>query len=459
MWRDGGIMKHIAYKRYPIGNKRSIWKQKEFVLSTFAGCPMHDYGIGDAKEVVEKSVNNLKEAGFNMMELGWVNHEYAWEAVDACEKYELDLLFQDMSIMGGMQDNCLDNKVPYQTVKNLVAKLKNKKHTIGYYVWDEPHSDEQFKEARRQMNMLEQEDPEALLFTVAIPSYNDAGENKKGYSWENGLFAPYVERFIKEMDPPVLSFDYYPIGDYFHVWGDHCFVREHQLDDTYMWLDMALFRKYAMEYKLPFWFYYQGCPLYECTDYFIFPMVRCFMYAAILYGAKGLQHYSAGTKNNLLIKANGEKDIFFDEQKKIHAEIKALGDTLMALDSRLVYHSADLLPDCEYITTFIDSISDSEIFMDDLPARTSVGEFEDTYGNKYVMILNRDYEKRLKANLKMKDVFRVYEVCREDGKQRVIHEGTSQLSIDLDAGDAILLRIQNTHEEAFTVEYKLHDGV
>lgn len=180
---------------------------------------MWDLAEGDINTVADKSVKNLKEAGFNMIELGWVNHESAWAAVDACEKHELNLLFQDMSIMGGMQHHHLDNKVSEDVVKDLVARLKPKKNTIGYYVWDEPHSEEQFAEARRQMDMLEKEDPEALHFTVAIPSYNDAGEDKKGYSWENGLYAPYVERFIQKMDPPVLSFDYYPVGDYFNVYS------------------------------------------------------------------------------------------------------------------------------------------------------------------------------------------------------------------------------------------------
>ncbi len=38
-----------------------------------------------------------------MTELGRACYEGAWAAVDACEKYGLDLVFQDMSIMGGMK--------------------------------------------------------------------------------------------------------------------------------------------------------------------------------------------------------------------------------------------------------------------------------------------------------------------------------------------------------------------
>lgn len=448
-------MKHVIYNRYPIGNKRFNWKQKDFVLSTFSCCPHHDKADGDVKEVAERCVKHLKEAGFNMLELGWVGHVGAWAAVDACEKYEIDLLFQDMTIMGGMKDHHLDNKVPREVVKDLVDQLKPKKHVVGYYVWDEPYSDEQFAEARRQMDMLQEEDPEALLFTVAVPSCNGIGPNREGWSWENGRYAPYVEKFIERMDPPVLSFDYYPIGDYFHAWGDHKFTRVNQLDDTFMWVDLALHRNLAQEKGIPAWFYYQGIRLFECTDYFIFPMVRCMMYGAILYGVKGLQHYAAGSTYNSLLKPNGEKDVLFEDQKKIHAEITALGNTLMALDSKRVYHSAELLPGCEYLEPLVDKIGDSEIIAGELPYRTSVGELEDAYGNRYVIILNRDYEKSLKATFQLKDEFRVYEVSREDGEQRVIHETVTSLPVELEPGDAVLLRVQKTSEEAFTLSYRL----
>ncbi len=449
-------MKHVVYNRYPLGNKRFKWRQKDFVLSTFAviGRTVN----GDPETVVDNNVRYLKEAGFNMTELGWACHAGAWAAVEACEKYGLDLIFQDMTIMGGMQNHCIDNKVSFDVPKKLVETLKPKKHTIGYYVWDEPHSEEQLTEARRQMDMLEQLDPEALLFTVALPNYNNAGERKKGYNWENGEFVPYIDRFIEKMDPPVLSFDYYPVGNYFNVWGDHRYNYDNQMDDTYMWLDLAVYRKKALLKDLPLWFYYQGCQLYKSEDpeKFTFPMVRVCMYAGALYGAKGLQHYEACYRDDLSVcNDRGEKGRFFYDQKAIHAEFKALGNTLMALDSKLVYHSDDLLPGDKFMPDYIEKIEDSEIFSGKLPKRTSVGELEDAYGNRYVMILNRDYEKEMDITLEMKGDFRIYEVSKVDGYQDIVHESVSKLPVKLAPGDAVLYRVQPASDEAFTCEYKL----
>ncbi|MBE7051906.1 MAG: hypothetical protein E7395_04980 [Ruminococcaceae bacterium] len=449
-------MKHVIEKRYPIGNKRFIWKQKDYVISTFSGFPQSGTHEGDINEVADRYAKNHKEAGFNLLELGWVQHEGSWAAVDACEKNEIDLLFQDMSLMGGMSFRYVDRHCTREEIKAVVDKLKDKKHTIGYYVWDEPKTDEQLTEARRQMDILEELDPEALLFTVAEPDYNFL-EKQPGYTWENGKYEPFVHEFAERMDPPVMSFDYYPIGNYFGAWPGHQFTKEKQLDDSHMLLSMALHRKVALEHNLPFWFYYQGYKLYKCTpvEDFIFPMVRCFMYAAVLYGAKGLQNYATGEKGNRFLNPDGSKGDFYEDQKKINFEIKALGNTLMALTSKLIYHSSDLLPDSPFTEKYFDKIDDSSIFGGTLPKRTSVGELEDAYGNRYAVILNRDFEKTLSANLGMKDNFRVYEVSRKDGKQRVIHENVTSLPVELAPGDAVVLRIQKADEEAFTVEYQL----
>ncbi|MBQ6895035.1 MAG: hypothetical protein IJN40_06045 [Clostridia bacterium] len=36
--------------------------------------------------VADRYAKYHKEGGFNLMELGWVHHEGAWAAVEACEK-------------------------------------------------------------------------------------------------------------------------------------------------------------------------------------------------------------------------------------------------------------------------------------------------------------------------------------------------------------------------------------
>ena len=451
-------MKKITYNRYPIGNKRFNWKQKEYTLSTFSYLGKPDEEGDRLLEIVDRATKNCKEAGFNMLEMGWTPHNKAWAAVDACEKHGIDIIFQDLSIMGGMQHRYLENKITRDVAERVVNAFKDKKHMIGYYVWDEPVTDEELFEARRQMDILEDLSPDSLLFTVTIPDYNNGGNpndpSELPKQWENGLYEPNFRRFVEVMDPPVVSFDYYPVGDYFHVWGDREFNYENQFDDTFLWCDLGLARKIAKEKDLPLWFYYQGCNLYKWTTHFTFPMVRAMMYIAAMHGAKGLQHYQAWES---VIDREGNKGKFFDDQKQIHSEFKAIGNTLMALESTLIYHSDDLLPGCPYMEGLKNDVSESEILAGALPKRCSVGEFADAYGNKYIMILNRDYEKKLSAILSLKSDYRVYEVSRVDGEQKVISDSAREIKLDLSEGDAILLRVQPACEEAFVCEYKLVD--
>ena len=422
-------MEHKILARYPLGNPRRIWQQDNFVLSTFSAKGKNMRGI----------LETCADADFTMVEIGWASHEQAEEALRLCEELELDLVYQDFSLYGGMQLHQMDRK-PLTTadVKAVSDHVKPYKHTVGYYVWDEPYVEDQLREARRQVDMFQREDPARCPFTVAIPSYNDK------YTWENGEFAGYLDRYCSIIDPPMLSLDYYPIG---LRW----YTEEKQLDDSFMWLDIGLMRVLGRTYQMPIWFYYHGM---NYTNYkrFTFPMVRMNMYAAVLYGAKALQQF---TTIGSVVNTYGEHDIFFEEQKQIHREFKMLGNTLMALENVNVIHSDDLLPDCEHMAGLAETMADSRHLTGTLPNRVSVGEFEDAYGNQYLMVLNRDYETDAAITLDLKDSSRIYEVSRVTGQQNVIWDETKQINVTLAKGDAILYRIQPVAEEAFTIEYRL----
>lgn len=420
-------MKHTILTRSPLGNPHRVWRQDNFVLSTFSA----------KGENMRDVLENCADAGFTMLELGWASHEQAEEALRICEELDIDLLFQDFSVFGGMQAHKLD-RGPWNDAKAVVDHVAPYKSCVGYYIWDEPYVEDQLIEARRVVDLFQKEDPARCPFTVAIPSYNDK------YTWENGEFAGYLYRYVNIIDPPMLSLDYYPIGL-------RHYTDEKQLDDSLMWCDLGLMRQLCKRHNMPLWFYYQAVNLYKYA-HFEFPMVRMMMYAAVLYGAKALQQF---TCVGSVIDEKGQKSIFFDETKAIHAEFRKLGNTLMALDSRYVFHSDDLLPTSPYMTGLADDITDSEVICGPLQDRVSVGELEDKYGNTYLVILNRDFTVDKTVELAMKKTSRIYEVSRETGRQSVLEDAADKLTVTLAPGDAVLVRVQDAAEEACTVEYRL----
>lgn len=445
-------MEHKILNRYPIGNPRRKWRQDNFVLSQFKA----------QGNDMRKHIKACFDVGFDTVELGWASDEQADAAVQLCEQFGLHLIYQNMSRFGGAWDRDPINgnhgryySRSYQRlveegvwkessfkgesdIRKVIAEKRRWNSVVGYYIWDEPFFEEQFSICRKLTDDCEDEDSSALAFTVANPSYNPY------FHWDGNAFPAYIERFADVIDPPVLSFDYYPIGTPEQD-------GEHQLDNSPMWCDLAAVKRVTDARKLPFWFYYQGVNFKNAAA-FTFPMIRLSMYAGAMYGAKALQHYCA---TDAIVDADGNRLPFFEPQKQINAEFKALGDTLMALECKHVFHDGSCLSDFAPMEQYREPLSDSAFLADELPYRTSVGELEDPYGNRYMMVLNRDYLSDKTITLQLNASYRVYEVSRNDGLQYVQHDCVDMLSLHLEAGDAALLRLQPSEDDAFTLEYRL----
>ena len=63
--------------------------------------------------------------------------------------------------------------------------------------------------------------------------------------------------------------------------------------------------------------------------------------------------------------------------------------------------------------------------------------------------------KHMVFSLEFKKNVRVYKVSGEDGMQRVRNRRVKGLNLELAAGDAVFLRLQDAQEEAYLVEYAL----
>lgn len=421
-------MDHKIFARHPLGNPHRHWRQDNFILSTFSARGSN----------MRKVIKNCVDAGFTMLELGWATHEQAFEAVQLCEEYGIDLLFQDFTLHGGMQE-FISREGELQSMVPLANTLAPWKRTVGVYIWDEPFRPDQLAEARRQADLYEQAAPGKLPFTVAIPSYNTE------YTWQNGLFTKYLYDYAKKIDPPVLSLDYYPFG--LPGYND-----AEQLDTSLLWCDLGLLRKVAQAYRMPLWFYYQAVNLHKYHR-FTFPMVRSQMYAGAMYGAKALQEFTAV---DAVITEEGDRGPIFEETKRIHAEFRALGNTLMALQSVGVYHSAELLAGSPYLTGLADELTGHDILPQTLPRRCSVGELADAYGHRYFLFLNRDVDVPLDVELPLKKPVRLYTVSRETGEQIFLGDSITSLTLHLAAGDGVLYRMDEvTDAEPYTLEYRI----
>ncbi len=433
------MTKKLTYA--PLGNPLRDYRQDKFIISTFkvAGKSNDDISY----EATERIIKNLKEAHLNQIELGWTHPDTIPKAIKVCNEEGLDLIVQNLDLFGGFQ--CKPRlKTTEEDVINVIKLYGDEPCVKGYYIWDEPWEDEDIASAAEQTDWFFKHAPGKLNLAIYNPWYNPK------YNWKNNLYPYYVKKFLDEVKPPVVCFDHYPYGA-----PPVNANTEEQLDNSLLWKDLGVAREESLKRNTPFWFYWSAIRTHKNYPQLLEKgQIRLQIFYALMYGAKALQVYGATgcgcgpdgyDEPRKMLSFEGEKEYFYDTIKEALGEAEQLGKTFMALTSEHIYHSDEVLKEDEYFNThFREDIGASDIFdMTHLPKRCSVGTFRDDYGNKYIYILNRDYNVGNTFSIKLKEKMRIYEVSGVDGLQHLINEGTDTIGLCINASSGILLRLDN----------------
>lgn len=420
--------------RHPLGNPRRKYRQDNLVISTFKAYTGN----------IRLGIEHCKEMGFNMVEFGWVPPAESLKCLTACEEVGIDGLFQNWNAFGGMSENHGRKDVDMDALLPYLEYSRKFRRFAGHYVWDEPLTKETMEVARQQTDLVESLDPTRLIYNVALP-----GDNSYGRNWEKDAYEQYLTEYLDIVDPAFASLDNYPFKPWFPEPTD-------QLDSVMFCMDLALLRKLALERDIPMWFYFQSIddPWKHIYYNFSPEKLRVQQYQALLHGAKGLHNYNV--EPGAIRKEDGTKGPLFYQTKELNHCCLQLGKTFMALESVAVFHSEELLKGNKHFDKLRQSLSESKILaQQELPFRCSIGEFTDCEGNRYLFIQNRDYETTQQFNLELQKEFRIYEVSKRDGMQRVRNEKVSKLGLLMKPGDAVLFRFQDANEEPFLINYVL----
>ena len=436
-------MDHKLLARNPIGNPRRVWKQDSFILTVASAGPMRSAWEVKSEHTrlkTRRAVKTCMDAGFDMIGCLWAYSEMGMDIVRTAEALGGNVLFQDIQRFGGMgHKNIFCETNDY---KGSLEETKQWKSIKGYCMWDEPILPEHLEETRRMIDYCERVRPDILPYTVANPSYH------KSIIHDYKLYAPYIDAYLDTIDPAQMSFDYYPIGKLEY---DPAL----QLDHSTMWGDLEIVRRAAQKRGIPFWFYYQGHRFTWHKVYYTFQfnMARAMAHAGILHGAKALECYTEF--GGFVDSTTGKPGMFFEEQQRLNRELKALGNTLMALTCQRVIHDDMMQPELDALDGIRTTMEESELLEGALTSRISISEHTDAYGNMYLMVLNRDYEQDALITLKLKNHSNVYEVSKKDGEQYFIFDNVKSFPVYLAPGDLALYRVQKAEEEPFTIEYYL----
>ncbi len=210
-----------------------------------------------------------------------------------------------------------------------VEKLPDGPACWGYLLVDEPGAGA-FAELGRRAEEIRAKRPGRFGYVNLFPNYAPL--------WALGTtsYEEHVAKFIREVKPEVLSMDHYPL---MRPGGD---TRE-----AYC-ANLDCFRRHSLAAGIPFWNYFYSMPFNDRLD----PteaQIRWQIFTSVAFGAKGVLYFcywtpgkgAAGAgefpKGGAILTAEGLKTRHYEEARRINAELKNLGPTLMKLTSTGVY--------------------------------------------------------------------------------------------------------------------------
>jgi hypothetical protein len=194
----------------------------------------------------------------------------------------------------------------------------------GYFLGDEPGPGA-FATLRKTVDSLRQARPGKLAFINLLPNYAPA--------WALGQtsYVEHVARFVREVNPDVLSMDHYP----------H-FLPNADGRAAYC-QNLEVMRQQSLAANVPFWNFFNTMPYGDHSD----PteaQLRWQIYTSLAYGAKGVMYFCYWTppgdefpKGGAIITRSGKRTRHFEEAKRINGALKHLSPTLMKLTSTGVF--------------------------------------------------------------------------------------------------------------------------
>ena len=248
----------------------------------------------------------------------------------------------------------------------------------GYMMVDEPGAGA-FPDLAKRADEIRRKHPGRFGYINLLPNYASPG------MLGTPDYDTHVAEFVKQVRPEVLSMDHYPL---MRPEGDS---RQSYLDN------LATMRKYSLASRVPFWNFFYSMPFNDRLDPTEAQM-RWQIYATLAYGGKGVLYFcywtpgkgAGGTgefpKGGAIITAEGRKTRHYDEARRMNAELKAMGPTLMQLTSTAVVR---VKPDTDAASalkgTALKSIA---AVPGDPPADYLIGAFRHADGRRAVLINN-----------------------------------------------------------------------
>ncbi len=301
------------------------------------------------------------------------------------------------------------------------AQLPDGPACWGYGLRDEPNAAD-FPALAERVAALREARPGKLGYINLFPNYATPAQ------LGTETYEEHLRQFIQVVNPDVLSMDHYPL-------------MTPSADTRAAYLEnLAAMREASLEAGIPFWNFFNTMPFgphFDPTE----AQLRWQIYSSLAYGAKGVLYFCYWTprggefaKGGAIITAEGIRTRHYDQARRINAELKALGPTLLALTSTGVRRLPRGEPSAPLLEgSAVASITDGDYL---------IGEFIHADGRRAVLLNNYDFAYTSWPTVEFAaPLAEVREVDRTTGGERPVLDDSPDmegLQASLDAGEGRL---------------------
>ena len=319
-------------------------------------------------------LSEMADCGINVA--GFVAPEH----LDAVSQAGLRAFVMDYRASGYDFQN-VDPNVVSANVNGLVKEVGSHPALYGYYLKDEPNMRE-FPGLAIVSDAFLEKSPDKIPYINLFPNY--ASQNQLGT--EN--YWNYVEGFINEVNPPMISYDHYAL------------MEDEPLRDGY-YTNLEAMRWGSVKYKRPFWNVVLTTAHFKYREP-SFADIRFQVWTTLAYGGKGISYFTYfapgfGNCRMAPIDQYGNRTPTWDYLQNTNSAVKMLGPILLRLRSTGVYHVGDVPVGCLALpgNTLIRTIFGNGNFL--------VGEYIHSDGTSYVMVVNKDFKSSVNFRVELNE--------------------------------------------------------
>jgi hypothetical protein len=279
-------------------------------------------------------------------------------------------------------------------VKTMVERAGTGKAVLGYSIIDEPGVTV-FPKLAKAVAAVKKYAPGKLAYINLYPSYATVGAPDRS-QLGTATYTEYLERFVTEVKPQLLSYDNYMI--------EYSDDQQDAKKAASYYADLLEVRRVAKKYCLPFW---QVVSCNQIRPFTTIPSPASMAlqaYTTLVAGGRGISwfKYHQDAYHYAPIDNAGEKTLTWRYLQAVNHQVRTLGPIMNRLHSTGVYFTSPpsgasaVLPGA-LVKQIRSKASRRGLGKAEPPLM--VGEFKDPSGGDYVMIVNLSLQRSANVEL------------------------------------------------------------